>query len=350
MHCPRLDHFVKLHSPKKRSGNGVVNTCCHMVDPPRFINYETMINSEWLKNTKAIFAEGKFPKECIRCEEVEVLNSSIASIRQAAIEEDKNQTKEDYLIADIMLDNICNSACQFCFPSISTKVGSLYSSNYTIYDNTEYFKELPLDRIVQLDITGGEPSNSKNVKNLLNNLPPNVQTIRVNTNCSSFMDELIKLIDKKIKLSITISLDGVEKVHEYVRWPIKWNIFYKTLLEYKKFAMANSELVNVNLWSTVNSLNINDLENISEFAKDVDLSHSFSFLNEPEQLNICYENNLTLLAKEKFANSNNQIIKNIYSKIACRRNNQVEFDTYVNEQDKLRSINIQNYLIGNINS
>ena len=345
MHCPRLDHFVKLHSPKKRSGNGVVNTCCHMVDPPRFINYETMVNSEWLKDTKNIFAEGKFPKECIRCEEIEILNSSIKSIRQEAIEEDKKQIKEDYLIADIMLDNICNSACQFCYASISTKIGSLHSTNYVIHDNTEYFKELPLDRIVQLDITGGEPSNSKNVKNLLNNLPPNVQSIRFNTNCSSFMDELANLLNKKIKLSITVSIDGIGKVHDYVRWPIKWDTFYKTLLEYKKFAMDNPELINVNLWSTINSLNINDLENINNFAKEINLSHSFSLLNEPDALNVCYENELTLLAKEKFLNSNNQMVIDIYSKIACNKNNQIEFDTYVSEQDKLRSINIQNYII-----
>ena len=348
MHCPRLEHFVKLHSPDKRIVGGVVNTCCHMVDPPEFINYETMINSEWLKNTKDIFASGKFPKECIRCQEVEVLNSSIASIRQHAIEEDKKQTKEDYLIADVMLDNICNSACQFCYPSVSTKVGSLRSSNYIIYDNTKYFNELPLERIVQLDITGGEPSNSKNVKNLLNNLPPNVQSIRFNTNCSSFMDELEALLDKKIKLSITISMDGVEKVHDYVRWPIKWDIFYKTLLEYKAFAKSNPELVDVNLWSTINTLNINDLENISEFAKTLDLSHSFSFLNKPHQLNICYENKLTLLAKQKFTNSNNDLIKNVYPKIACSKNNQNEFDTYVMVQDRLRSINIKNYINFNL--
>jgi sulfatase maturation enzyme AslB (radical SAM superfamily) len=342
MHCPRLDHFVKVDKPDKGK---VIGLCCHMVDPPSFKNYETMINSEWLKDTKNIFDAGKFPKECIRCEEVEVLNSSIKSIRQHAIEEDKIQTKEDYLIANIMLDNICNSACQFCKPSLSTKIGSLISSNYVIHDNTKYFKELPLERIVQLDIAGGEPSNSKNVKNLLTNLPPNVQTIRFNTNCSSFMDELMKLVDKKIKLSITVSIDGVGKVHDYVRWPIKWNTFYKTLLEYKAFASTNTELVNVNLWSTVNTLNINDLENISEFAKDINLSHSFSFLNEPEQLNICYKNNLTLLAKEKFANSNSKLIKNIYSRIACDRNNQSEFDDYVKTQDKLRSIDIKDYII-----
>jgi MoaA/NifB/PqqE/SkfB family radical SAM enzyme len=295
-----------------------------MVDPPRFINYETMVNSEWLKDTKNIFAEGKFPKECIRCEEIEILNSSIKSIRQEAIEEDKKQIKEDYLIADIMLDNICNSACQFCYASISTKIGSLHSTNYVIHDNTEYFKELPLDRIVQLDITGGEPSNSKNVKNLLNNLPPNVQSIRFNTNCSSFMDELANLLNKKIKLSITVSIDGIGKVHDYVRWPIKWDTFYKTLLEYKKFAMDNPELINVNLWSTINSLNINDLENINNFAKEINLSHSFSLLNEPDALNVCYENELTLLAKEKFLNSNNQMVIDIYSKIACNKNNQIE--------------------------
>jgi len=342
MHCPRLDHFVKLRSPNPARKNEVVDVCCHMIDPPSFINYSTMKQSDWLQKTKDTFNEGVFPVECIRCQQVEELG--LTSIRQHAIEFHNTQTSPDYLIADVILDNICNSACQFCDPSVSTKLGSLYSSNYVIVDNTSHLAELPLDRIVQLDLTGGEPSNSKNIKNLLKNLPVNVNTIRLNTNCSSFMNELIPLVKQGIHLSITASTDGINDVHNYVRWPIKWSTFLTTLLEYQVFAAAYPTLVDVNLWTTVNTLNIGDLDNIIRFAKDNSFSHSFNMLAWPPPLDIEFSNKLTLLAKAKFANSDNDILNKLSKKIASKGNNQYQFDSFVKEQDALRKISIDDYI------
>jgi len=342
MNCPRLSHFVKLRPPNPFSNNGVVESCCHMVNPPTFANYEAMQNSEWLQKTKDTFNEGIFPVECIRCAQVEELGET--SVRQHAIEFDKTQTVSDYLVADVVLDNICNSACQFCNSNASTKIGSLSSSNYVLIDNTTHLSGLPLDRMVQIDLTGGEPSNSKNIKNLLKNLPINVNTVRLNTNCSSFMDELIPLVNKGIHLSITVSFDGINDVHNYVRWPIKWPTFHKTLLEYQAFANANPKLVNINLWTTVNTLNVCDLENIIKFAKENMLSQSFSMLAKPLPLNIKFSNKLTLLAKSKFADSDNEVLKNLSKMIASNIDNQLQFDNFVNSQDALRKIRIDDYI------
>lgn len=342
MQCPRLDHFVKIRSPNPASKNEVVRVCCHMVNPPDFINYDTMHQSAWLQKTKDTFNEGIFPVECIRCQQVEELG--LTSIRQHAIEFHNTQTAPDYLVADVILDNICNSACQFCGPILSTKIGSLYSANYDIVDNTPHLAELPLNRIVQLDLAGGEPSNSKNIKNLLKNLPVNVNSIRLNTNCSSFMNELIPLVKQGIRLSITVSTDGINDVHEYVRWPIKWSTFLTTLLEYQAFAAAYPSLVDVNLWTTVNALNIGDLDNIIRFANDNSLPHSFNMLVFPPPLDIEFSNKLTLLAKAKFANSDNEVLNKLSKKIASKCDNQPQFDSFVEEQDALRKISIEDYI------
>lgn len=344
MHCPRLDHFVKLRPPITNSDNsiGVVHTCCHMVNPPNFPNYDSMMSSDWLQTTRDTFKSGKFPIECIRCERAEELNES--SIRNYSIDFDEIQTNRDYLVADVILDNICNSACQFCSPVLSTKIGSLISSNYTLLNNTKYFLELPLDRIVQLDLTGGEPSNSKNVKNLLKNLPTNVTSIRLNTNCSAFMDEVIPLVNEGIRVSITISIDGIGPVHDYVRWPIKWSVFYKTLMDYKEFASINNTLVDVNLWTTLNTLNVNDFHNILKFAKDNELPHSFSELNRPAALDIEFSNNLTRAAMIAFKDCDNPTLRQLSTHIATGGDNQLQFDNFVKKQDLLRKIDIADYI------
>ena len=342
MDCPRLSHFVKISSPGP-SLDKTFMRCCHMVRPPQFSTYEEMTNSEWLVGVRNKFKNDEFPKECIRCKQSEDIGST--SIRMMAISDDSKQTKHDYLIADVMLDNICNGGCQFCNPAISTKLGSLTSpNNYHILDNTDKFNKLPLDQIVQLDITGGEPSNSKNVRELLVNLPVNVKKIRINTNASGFMDELLDVVNRGIDVEITISLDGIGPVFEYIRWPAKWNKFSKVLEQYKQFALDNTGKVSLNMWTTLNILNVNDFENILSFVKEHNISHEFSMLSTPFELNAVFQNKLTLMAKEKFTNSNNSKVQLLSSLIASSTDNQEKLEQFIIKQDMLRNISIKNYI------
>jgi sulfatase maturation enzyme AslB (radical SAM superfamily) len=157
-------------------------------------------------------------------------------------------------------------------------IGGLKSKTYPIVDNSNKFWNLPLDRIVHLDINGGEPSHSKNYKHILANLPKNIKSVRLNTNCSTVLEELIPLADRGVQITVTVSLDGIGEVHDFVRWPIKWDKFYANLQRY--MAMP----VKLNTWTTVSVLNIDDLPNILEFIKLHKLDHSYAYLNEPWQL------------------------------------------------------------------
>lgn len=270
MHCPRLDHFVRFNP------NGSVSRCGHMVDAPQFDTLEEMDESLWLRNVKLSMQKGVWPKWCERCKQTEQENGS--SIRLNAIEFDKLQKQEDYLSVGGVLDNICNSACLTCNETLSTLIGGLKSKTYPIVNNSNKFWDLPLDRIVHLDINGGEPSHSKNYKHILANLPKNIKSVRLNTNCSTVLEELIQLADRGVQITVTVSLDGIGQVHDFVRWPIKWEKFYKNLLAYKVMP------VQLNLWTTVSALNVDDLPNIIDFAKQHNIDHSYAYLKLPAEL------------------------------------------------------------------
>jgi sulfatase maturation enzyme AslB (radical SAM superfamily) len=309
-----------------------------MTNPPSFKDYETMMSSPWTQQIRDTLDADQFPKECIRCKISE--DSNQHSIRQSAIEEHDKQTKKDYLVADVMLDNLCNLGCQFCSPMASSKIGALYSSsNYVVHDNRSHFEKLPLDRITQIDLAGGEPSYSKNIKNLLTNLPINVNSLRINTNCTTFMDEIIPLLDKGFNISISISLDGVGKVQEYVRWPIKWDKFCNVLNQYKDLQTKYPDNLNLGFWTTINALNINDFNNIKSFTDSVNISFSYSLLQTPLALNIKYKNSLTIKAKE------DSIINEIFNKqLACDIDNQQSLDNFLSKQDTLRGISSTDFL------
>jgi len=310
MQCPRLDHFVRLNP------NGTVSRCGHMVNPPQFKSLSEMESSNWLSSIRnKLWAD-----ECVRCRETEALHED--SIRIHTIRFHQSQTVPDYLMVGGVLDNICNSACLTCDENHSTKIGSLKSRVYPMVDNTDKFWNLPLHRIVHLDINGGEPSASKNYRSILKNLPKNIKSVRINTNCSIVIDEIEELIDKGIKVIVTVSLDGIQDVHDFVRWPIKWDKFYENLMYYKAV-----KGIALNTWTTVSALNIHDFTNIKQFVSKYQLQHSYAFLHNPDPLNVKYENNLTSTYKNLFPGV-----------VAVDRNNQIELDDFLLNQKKLRNM------------
>lgn len=295
-----------------------------MINPQSFETLEEMHTSNWIKDLKTKFSNGEWPDECIRCRQTEEMDQG--SIRKNSIDIDEKETNQ-YLIVGGTLDNICNSACQTCNSSLSTLLGKL-DKTYKVVDNSTKFWQLPLDRIVQLDINGGEPSVSKNYKYILNNLPTNIKRVRVNTNCNLVLDkELSNLIDRQVEVTVTVSLDGIDKIHDYVRWPIKWQRFYDNLMAYKAMPII------LNTWTTVSALNICDFQNILDFVKEHDLDHSWSLLKTPSVLDVKYTNSFT----------NVEIPDVLKNRVAIDRNNQTQIDSYITLQDRIRGIEYRNF-------
>jgi len=315
MQCARLNHFVRFNP------NGTVSRCGHMIRPPKFNSLSDMDSSKWMEEINEQFANDTWPAECKRCQQTESINKS--SIRINANTFHDKQTKSDYLCVGGVLDNICNSACQFCSADLSTKIGSLESKNYIMIDNSNSFWQLPLDRIVHLDINGGEPSASKNYKYLLNNLPVNVRSIRVNTNCSSVLTELADIAERGIDVTVTVSFDGIGKVHDYVRWPISYDKFLKNLMQYKSMP------INLNLWTTVNALNIGNFGDILAFVEENNFDHSWALLQTPDPLNVKYKNWLTESAYVAGA---------LKTEVAVGEDNTAELRNFLAQQDAKRKI------------
>jgi uncharacterized Fe-S cluster-containing radical SAM superfamily protein len=329
MYCPRFKHFVRFNP------NGTVGCCGHMTDSKEFNSYKELESSDWVKKLEYDLERDRWPKECVRCQQTEEVNGT--SIRINSIEFDKQQTKKDYLIVGGVLDNICNSACQFCWEGLSTKIGGLRTKTYPIVDNTNRFWDLPTDRIVQLDINGGEPSASKNYKQVLANLPKNVKSVRINTNCSIVIPEIEGLIAQGVDVTVTVSFDGLANVHNYVRWPIEWNKFERNLQVYKSLP------INLNLWTTVCSLNVGDFANIIDYKNQMGIDHSWALLTTPKQLDIKYKNWLTVEALEILRSSKNPEVLPLLEKLAVSEDNTDDLKRYIQDQDELRKIKFEDY-------
>ena len=269
MYCARLDHFVRFNS------NGTVSRCGHMVNAPEFGTLAEMESSVWLAKIRQTMKQDQWPTECLRCQETEP-----NSIRMYAEKLHVNTHEKDYLQVGGVLDNLCNAACLTCNENLSTRIGNLKGGIFPMTNNSEGFSLLPQERIVHLDINGGEPSYSKNYKNILKNLPPNLRTLRLNTNCSTVLTELVAIVDHGIEVTVTVSCDGIGPVHELLRWPITWQTFFNNLMIYRSMP------VKLNLWTTVSVLNVEDLSNIQSFATQHGIDHSYAYLKTPWELSV----------------------------------------------------------------
>jgi len=326
MHCPRIDHFIRLNK------DGSVGKCGHMINAKGFNSYEALENSEWMSNIRKTMDRGQWPMECFRCQRSEKTKGE--SIRTNSINRHKilHPIMKNYLIVGGVLDNICNSACQSCNAGLSTKIGSLESKDYPRVDNFNVFKKLPHERIIEFDVNGGEPTASKNYKKILRALPQNVKIVRMNTNGSRMIPELEDVLKRKIMVIVTLSLDGIDDVHDYVRWPIKWKNYEKTVLAYQEL-QKKYKLLQLDFWTTVSCLNINILPDIINFAKDKDIPHDWAFLEQPSVLNVKYTNKFTSLAKNISPNQ-----------IATDKDNSIELEAFIQRQDRLRNISVNDYL------
>lgn len=337
MHCPRLDHFARINH------NGKIGKCGHMTGSKEFNSFDEMQNSSWLKNIKQKMQDQQWPAECIRCRMTE--ESTNTSIRLDMIERDRilSAIKKDYLIVGGVLDNICNSACQTCHSGLSTKIGSLSSKDYEKVNNYETFFTFPQDRICEVDVNGGEPTASPNYKKLLKNLPKSVKIVRINTNGSKVIAELEELLSQGIRVIVTLSFDGVGNVHDYVRWPVLWKNFDSNVKKYIALRETYSNL-RLNFWTTVSSLNVGDLKNIIDYAKQQQIDHAYGFCIRPDVLDIRHENKLTVSAKESLFKIDNELLNSIANKCGSfKKNNDTELKKFISSQDALRNIDYKIY-------
>jgi sulfatase maturation enzyme AslB (radical SAM superfamily) len=318
MYCPRLDHFVRFNF------DGSISRCGHMINAPQWKTLQQMDSSEWLTNARASMAQDSWPSECIRCKESENIGNK--SIRQHSLDIHAQllDARSDYLVLGGVLDNVCNSACQTCNEKLSTKIGSLRSKEYIKINNSELIDTLPVERIVQMDINGGEPSASPNYLKLLQNLPPNVKYLRVNTNGSKLITALPDLVKRGVKVTVTVSLDGIGRGYDYVRWPIKWQDVEQNIQAYQ--AMGLHEL---NTWTTVSALNIGDLKNIFSYVQQHNLKNSWALIENPSVLNVKHSNHLSRTA---------DVPDELQSIVATGEDNTVELQLWIAAQDQLRGI------------
>lgn len=253
--------------------------------------------------------EGKKHPSCYGCWRVEETGSKsfreVASLDYPVKSELLKTTLPPvkFRYVDLRFGNLCNLACRMCDPYSSSKLYKEFSEMFgeqylEKYKNMNWFRSPGFweelynykDDFEKIHLVGGEPLLVKECWKFLRDLSedPCAKNIMLsyNTNLTVIPHEAKEIWPKFKGVSILVSMDGVGKLNEFIRYPSKWNEFENNLLEIENnFEKYN--IYNCQIQPTIQALNIHHVQEICDFLaqfKNIKRIPNMNLLFDPQHL------------------------------------------------------------------
>lgn len=276
---------------------GATRPCCNAIYPDsetreewKALRFKLGIDTPVHDAARKDFENGIWPKFCGICQSKE--EKGIYSHRQSAIARFGMPDKAQIKYLDIKFSNTCNLACRMCKPADSSLVGNAIQQlpeneipNHTRLDSfdppmyklqsedkVKYTKKLIHDGLEVLKVTGGEPFACKYFLEVLDfiDVTDKAKDIEIDltTNLTKINKSLLRKLEKFKKATIVISVDGYEKIYEYIRQGTTWDNFKKNIELLAEFSQKSNGNWRVLSHFTLQFFNVLDAPNIMNYMYD----------------------------------------------------------------------------------
>ena len=287
--------------------NGTIAPCCKYRETPEEklnitqVSIDDYTNSTFLKKIKDTMLQNKWPEGCFRCKQEEasgIKSKRILDYERWPVEFDTYNEDKGYIIAAIAFGNTCNLKCITCHSGASSLWRKEYFDIYGVdnapvdklsSDASEIYDAMP--NIIHLDIPGGEPflSEIKKQKRLLQRYVDSGQskdiTLHYTTNGQIFPgQEWWNLWQNFKEIDMQLSIDGVGKRYEYIRFPAKEGTIEKNIQLYIEKEKTNNNL-RLSVSHTVSSYSIYYLTEFFDWCESVGLPQPWcGVVNTPKHM------------------------------------------------------------------
>ena len=341
---------------------------------------QTWWNSDYLKYVRQSFLENKKLHECSQCWRYE--ESGLKSDRTRANKDHKAIFQNKYEtnlkrigkydlqhpeFMELQITNLCNLKCQMCNGQESSRLlvennalgfENLNQKDYDLNeDHYKKIKDIVKHDLRMLSLLGGEPLFNKKVLHLLSLLVENGKAekikLHITTNGTICDDKILQMLKKFKDIRLMLSMEGIDKCNEYMRFPSDWNKIKDNI---SKFKTLDNTYIYIN--SVVQNLNILYIDKLIDFSHYNDFYISFNPIIRPEYLNmlnlpkaILQEayTKLSNIPEEKLIHSEN--VKSIISILdkhlnggMINDNNYQEFVSMIKKRDNYRKVHIKDYM------
>jgi sulfatase maturation enzyme AslB (radical SAM superfamily) len=198
----------------------------------------------------------------------------------------------------IDLGNYCNSSCVFCDPVSSSKLATEFKK-LKLIDATpkKSWAQNPqlLDKFIQsvcslnniqyMHFIGGEtlitPAFKQIVRALIDNGVSKTISLGFTTNLTVWDDELIELFTQFAQIHVGLSIESMDAVNDYVRYPSQIDQVVSVLNRWVAVSADNNWLVQLRITPTC--LTIDSLDTIYSYAYERNIAvESCNFIDKPE--------------------------------------------------------------------
>lgn len=259
-YCPLPWNHFSTHT------DGTMRLCCNSTQKGRLkkddkfvkINEITSLiefyNIDQLKNIRKKMIDGERVAECQHCYNVEDNGGESVRnwfIKRWPIENVITNTEMhtgklesvDVNYLDLSWSNKCNLQCKMCTPEASDQLikefkfidvkpwgekDSDYKAQWN-YDQIKHILDLvKTNGLMQILVTGGEPLINNDFytfcKELINSGLSKQVDLSIHTNLTVTPSKWFDIWSHFKTMTIKVSIDAVNEMYEYVRYPGKWNI------------------------------------------------------------------------------------------------------------------------------
>lgn len=220
-------------------------------------------SDRYIKEIRATFLKDERPEICSKCFSIEDNGGKSDRNRFNELYEDMKfefdvefgtQYKSP-LDLDIRPGNLCNLKCRMCGPISSSQIQREVQKNTSLHEiygtgyiqttdvlsdstNIEFLLE-NADKGRRIKFLGGEPTIMPEVDKFLDILISNGMTdvpLHFTTNCTNNKKSFIDKLSNFSAVSFNYSIDGVDKVVEYIREPVKFSSINENIKLYHDMA------------------------------------------------------------------------------------------------------------------
>jgi MoaA/NifB/PqqE/SkfB family radical SAM enzyme len=307
---------------------GTVRPCCvneGIINRPDGTPYNLatdsimeIYHSDWMKDFRQQFLDGKKPVECRRCWNEE----SAGRTSKRLIHLDKKMSQvvplinfdtlepKNFLYLDLKLGSICNLKCRICGPAVSSKWAqeSLMqvpfehrkTHQHKIWlvegewprTSTTFWSELYtlIPKIKFLDFTGGEPFLIQEHFDLLQHSvdkgTSRYQHLFYNTNGTIFPEGGEELWKNFKRIEIAVSIDSLGRQFELERSGAKWDEVNENIQRFRAMKTRVPQL-ELQINATVSIQNVYYLEELCSWLDQQELDYvNLALVHFPEYMSI----------------------------------------------------------------
>lgn len=319
MKCKWLENHTSIDS------TGRVRPCCTWrntgSEPIVTDNLDDYRSSHFVKNVQQQLEKNIWPKGCKDCQLDEEAN--LPSMRTKLFEDYKfgyNNKMSPGKDAEIKFGNLCNLKCAMCSPYNSSLIAKEYKDMkskgmehnlidrkspqiHAWYENQSLLEKIAkqMNDMTLIKFSGGEPTVNSYLADFLKQIDNKDVYIQITTNGNNWPQKLHEEVSKFSAVKITLSLDGVDKVNEYIRYPSSWKKINNNIA--KMQTLPNQYVLPV-MNSTVASYNVHQMGKLWKWATDLNFFHEIQFqhIYEPS---IFHPSNASEKMKKQFEKDSN---------------------------------------------